>query len=140
MRLVLDAGAAYELVVGGPGAALVASALRAGVLPPAAPELLDLEVAAALRRAVTLGDLAADPAARVLAALSAMPLTRCPHRPLMARVWSLRDRLTATDACYVALAERLAGRGRGLLLTTDVELARTAATVGTIDIELVPVR
>lgn len=139
MRVVLDAGAAYELLTGGHGAPGVAAALRGAGAAPAAPELLDVEVAGALRRAVAAGDLEPEPALRVLAGLAAMPLSRWPHRPLVARAWALRDRLTAYDACYLALAERLAGPGRGLLLTTDRRLARVAVAVGTIDVEVVPV-
>lgn len=40
--------------------------------------------------------------------------------PLLARIWELRDNLTAYDAAYVALAEAL----DALLLTADGPLER----------------
>jgi len=42
-------------------------------------------------------------------------MARMPHRPLMGRVWELRDNLTPYDAAYVALAEAL----HATLLTVD---------------------
>jgi predicted nucleic acid-binding protein len=54
-----------------------------------------------------------------LADLSAIPLQRASHRPLLARCWELRDSLTIYDASYVALAEAL----NVLLLTGDRRLA-----------------
>ncbi len=85
-----------------------------------APELIDLEVASVWRRALRAGRLSNDRALRALADLAALPLARAPHRPLMARIWELRDNLTLYDAAYVALAEALEAR----LLTADRGLAR----------------
>lgn len=80
-----------------------------------APELIDLEVLSTLRRAVRAGRLDERRSGQVLDDLAALPLQRVPHLPLLARVWELRDNLTAYDAAYVALAESL----RALLLTAD---------------------
>ncbi len=85
-----------------------------------APELIDLEVASAWRRALGAGRLSNERALRALADLAALPLARAPHRPLMARIWELRDNLTLYDAAYVALAEALEAR----LLTADRRLTR----------------
>ena len=85
-----------------------------------APELIDLEVASTWRRALRAGRLSNERALRALADLAALPLARAPHRPLMARIWELRDNLTLYDAAYVALAEALEAR----LLTADRRLAR----------------
>lgn len=87
-----------------------------------APELVDLEVASTLRRAVRAGRLGERRAGQVLADLAALPLRRVPHLPLLPRVWELRDNLTAYDAAYVALAEAL----DTLLLTADGPLKRAA--------------
>lgn len=86
----------------------------------AAPELLDLEVASAWRRAVRRGRLLAPRAEQALADLAELPIARAPHRPLMRRIWELRDNLTAYDAAYVALAEALDWP----LLTADEPLSR----------------
>ncbi|MHC4089017.1 MAG: type II toxin-antitoxin system VapC family toxin [Planctomycetota bacterium] len=55
--------------------------------------------------------------------LTAWPLTRYPYDLFLARIWALRHHLTAHDAAYVALAERL----DVTLVTCD---ARLAASVG----------
>jgi predicted nucleic acid-binding protein len=92
-----------------------------GAEPLAAPELVDVEVASALRRLASAGSLAPERAARGLADLADLPITRTAHRPLLARCWALRENLTIYDAVYVALAEELGA----LLLTADQRLART---------------
>lgn len=81
-----------------------------------APEIIDLEVTSVWRR--TLTD--ERRAALALADLSAIPLRRAPHLPLLARCWELRHNLTPYDAAYVALAEAL----EVPLLTADHRLTR----------------
>lgn len=85
-----------------------------------APELVDLEVAAVLRRLAQRGGLSEDQARRAVGRLSVMPIERMRHRPLLERVWELRANITAYDAAYVATAEL---RG-ATLLTADQRLAR----------------
>jgi hypothetical protein len=53
-------------------------------------------------------------------------LIRYPHAPFRARVWELRDNLSAYDALYLALAEALEG---AILVTSDSGLAANAAHV-----------
>lgn len=86
----------------------------------AAPELLDLEVLSVLCGQMMAGTLDARRAGLALNDLSAMPLQRAPHLPLLPRCWELRANLTAYDASYVALAEALDAP----LLTGDRRLAR----------------
>lgn len=86
----------------------------------AAPDLVDVETLAVLRRrwlAGTLDDPRFDEAVTDLVAL---PLTRFPVRALLSRAAELRANVTAYDACYVALAEAL----DCALLTADVRLTR----------------
>jgi predicted nucleic acid-binding protein len=84
------------------------------------PHLVDAEVTHALRGLV-LGDrLAAARARRAIGRFSVLPLVRWPQTPLLGRVFALRDRLSAYDATYVALAEGLGAT----LLTRDAGLAR----------------
>jgi predicted nucleic acid-binding protein len=85
-----------------------------------APSVVDLEVIAALRGIVRGGEVTARRAERALEDLVSLPLDRAPHRRLARRIWELRDNLTAYDASYVALAERL----DTVLLTADAALAR----------------
>ena len=88
--------------------------LRGEVL--AAPELVDLEVVSVLRRQLAAGSLDARRAQLALADLVDLPLQRAPHVALLPRIWELRGNLSAYDASYVALAERL----DATLLTADV--------------------
>lgn len=85
-----------------------------------APELLDLEVLTVLRGQMIAGLLDVRRADLALNDLSAMPLKRAPHLPLLRRCWELRENVTTYDASYVALAEAL----DVLLLTGDRRLAR----------------
>jgi predicted nucleic acid-binding protein len=85
-----------------------------------APHLIDTEVASALRRKVLAKQLPADAAWAALDALRRLGLTRYPGSPLLARVWELRENLSAYDATYVALGEDLACG----LLTADGRLSR----------------
>ena len=96
----------------------------------AAPELIDLETASAIRRQVRAGQLDARRAGFALADLVDLPLRRAPHRWLLERCWVLRENLTVYDAAYVALAEMLGVP----LLTADAHLK--AAPGPTCEIEL----
>jgi predicted nucleic acid-binding protein len=85
------------------------------------PEVLDLEMAAVLRRLVVMErTLSARRASRALEDLADLPAERYGLRPLLGRVWELRDNLRAYDAAYVALAEALGA----VLITADRRLAR----------------
>jgi predicted nucleic acid-binding protein len=66
--------------------------------------------------------LSGDRAGEAVEDLLDLPLSRYPHEPLLPRIWALRDRCTAYDAAYVALAEVLAAP----LLTRDRGLAAAA--------------
>jgi predicted nucleic acid-binding protein len=72
-----------------------------------APDLIELETLNALRRLLRARAVTRDRAEQAVVHLAAMRLIRYPHAPLRARVWSLRDSLSAYDAAYVALAEVL---------------------------------
>lgn len=89
-----------------------------------APELLDFEVLATLRRRERRGELAEGRAREAIADLRDLPLFLHPARPLLDRAWELRANVTAADGLYLALAEALGGR----LLTTDGGLAQAART------------
>ncbi len=96
----------------------------------AVPELMDLEVASALRQLVTRGDLDVSRARRALADLAAMTVKRFSHVPLLDRIWELRENVTPYDAAYVALAEIL----HATLLTLDARLAAAPGVRARIDL------
>ncbi len=83
------------------------------------PHLLDVEVTAALRRRVRLGQTDVDVATEVMADLAGLAALRWDHEPLLRRVWELRENVTPYDAVYVVLAEMLDAP----LVTSDARLS-----------------
>lgn len=106
------------LGVDGAGGDAPRSRLQGEVLT--APELVDLEVMAAFRRALAAGRMDDHRAASALADLAALPLRRARHRTLLVRCWELRANVSVYDASYVALAEHL----DVVLVTADARLAK----------------
>lgn len=84
------------------------------------PHLVDAEVANALRRHVAAGRVDAGAAWAALDTWRRLGMTRYPAAGLLARVWELRENVSAYDASYIALAEGL----ECTLLTADARLAR----------------
>jgi predicted nucleic acid-binding protein len=117
ISFVLDASALVELAIGAsPDRDLIR---RARTGSGAAPELIDVEALKVLRRLVGDG-VDQDIVTRAVRDVHDAPISRMAHRPLMPRVWQLRLALSAYDATYVALAERLVVP----LLTCDAKLGR----------------
>jgi len=86
----------------------------------ALPDVADVEVAAVLRKA-WLGDLISETALEsAYGHLSALPATRYSTKPLLGRVFELRENVSPYDACYVALAELF----RCDLVTADKRLSK----------------
>jgi predicted nucleic acid-binding protein len=85
-----------------------------------APELIDLEIASYVRRAVRRGVMTPERAMRMLVDLAQMPFKRVSHVSFLSRIWELRDNLSPYDASYVAIAEIM----EATLITADARLAR----------------
>lgn len=85
----------------------------------AAPDLVDVETVAVLRKRWLAGDLSKNRFSTAIDDLEDLDMVRYPALPLMRRAFELRDNVTAYDAVYVALAERL----DCLLVTADQRLA-----------------
>lgn len=85
-----------------------------------APHLIDSEVASALRRRVRAQQLDAAAGWSILDTWRRLGMIRYPGVFLLDRIWELRENLSAYDASYVALAERLDCD----LLTADARLSR----------------
>lgn len=113
--IVLDASA---VVLGLLNAGDARRALAGEVV--AVPHLADSEVSQAMRAQVRRGDVGAEQAAAALEQLAKLGLRRFGAAPHLARIWELRDNLSAYDATYVALAEALDCE----LVTADVRLAQ----------------
>jgi predicted nucleic acid-binding protein len=84
-----------------------------------APHLLDLEVVQVLRRLVREGAVSARRADEAVQDLLDLRITKYPHSVLLPRIWHLRHNLSAHDAAYVVLAEKLGA----VLLTRDKRLS-----------------
>jgi predicted nucleic acid-binding protein len=118
--IVLDASAMVDLLVGDAAATSELRARLRGESAVHVPHVLDVEVVSGLRRQVLRGRLDARNARRALRRFGVLPLVRWSHTPLLGRALALRDRLSAADAMYVALAEGLGAT----LLTRDARMAR----------------
>lgn len=118
MTLVVDASIALEYLLKTPLGERAASQLSTAAL--FAPELLDAEVLAVLRREVLAGRLDAGRAREAVDDLCAWPLERISHRELVATAWTLRHNATAYDALYLAAAHM----HDATILTADGPLSR----------------
>jgi len=116
--MIVDASAAVEYLLQSTlGLRVTALMADADV---AAPELLDVEVLAVLRREVLRGRLDSKRAKEAVEDLLDWGLERISHRRLLRGAWDLRGHVTAYDALYVEAA-----RQRGVaLVTADGPLAR----------------
>ena len=123
-RVVVDASALVEALLATERAPRVVVAMAAPDVELHVPALCDVEVASALRRGLAAGRLDEARALAALEDLADLPLTRHGHQLLLGRILALRHNLSAYDATYAALAERLDAS----LLTADRGLAAAAAS------------
>ena len=118
-RLVVDASALMAILldpderVGHVGALMSSRQMHA-------PSLLPYEIANALRRLRAAGIVSASEATAAHVQLRQLAVQYWPYEVLADRGWELGGALTAYDAAYVALAERLDAP----LVTADQRLAR----------------
>ncbi|MPZ14863.1 MAG: PIN domain-containing protein [Chloroflexi bacterium] len=85
----------------------------------AAPDLVDVETVAVLRKRWLAGTISNSRFAAAVEDLEAIDIDRYPTLPFMRRAYELRANVTAYDAAYVGLAEVLGCE----LLTADRRLA-----------------
>lgn len=123
--IVIDAGVLTDFLLARPAAieAVESEFFGREHEPLHAPELIEPETLNALRGLIRGGKITVERGSEAVFDLANVRLIRYPHAPLRARVWELRDRLTAYDASYLALAEALDG---SVLLTGDDAVAAHA--------------
>lgn len=119
-RIVVDASAVGDLLLRPDQAVQIKEALRTAGAELHAPELIDIEVASAFRKALHAGELSESRLDAALADYFDLNLVRHRHKFLVSRVLQLRYNFSPYDATYVALAEQLDAS----LLTADEALAR----------------
>lgn len=103
--LVVDASVLVEVALGNTAAEKTLHELGGRRL--LAPELVDAEVANALKGHERAGNVDRETATAFVRLLVDVPLRRVSHRLLLQDAWDLRHRLSTYDAFYVALARRL---------------------------------
>lgn len=128
--IVVDCSAVVDVLLSAPGSGDVRRLLGGRELH--APDLLDVEVVSALRGLVLGRHLSVERASAALGDYDQLPVRRWPiSHPFRTRMLSLRDRATAYDAAYVAVAEALGCS----LITRDARLARAVDAL--VDVVLV---
>ena len=123
--IVADASALAELLLVGPRAKSIRGAL-AEHTELHVPEHFHVEVLSALRRYSIRRELSELRASETISALAELRTLSYPVIELVDAVWALRETLTAYDAAYLALAQRLDVG----LIALDGGLARAAAADG----------
>jgi predicted nucleic acid-binding protein len=128
--IVLDASAVIDWLIQSPAGRLVETRIYSHNETLHAPHLLDLEVAQVLRRLAREGAISDQRADTAIQDLLQLRIVRYPHLFLLPRIWQHRYNLSAYDAAYVALAEKLGAA----LITRDSRLA--AASGHGVQVEL----
>jgi predicted nucleic acid-binding protein len=128
--IVLDASAAIDWLLQTSAGQRIEKRIYSHHESLHAPHLLDLEVVQVLRRLVREGAVSAHRADQAIEDLLDLRITRYPHFLLLPRIWQLRHKLSAYDAAYVVLVEKLGAR----LLTRDGRLASASGHAALIEL------
>jgi predicted nucleic acid-binding protein len=125
---VVDASAIVDLLIPSDIARrdFILAELPEPAQPWLAPDILPFEVFSVIRRHALRGVLVGKLAATALRRLRMLPIELIQTDGLLDPAWSLRDRFSAADALYAALA---IGASEPLL-TSDMRLARAAVDAG----------
>jgi predicted nucleic acid-binding protein len=123
--IVLDASAAIDWLLQTAAGRQIEERIYSRGESLHAPHLLDLEVAQVLRRLEREGAIFPARADQAIQDLLDLRITRYPHFIFLRRIWRMRQSLSAYDAAYVALAEKLAAA----LITRDARLAAACSKV-----------
>jgi predicted nucleic acid-binding protein len=122
--IVIDASLLANAIGDDGSAGRTAREELAGADGISAPDLVDVETVAVLRKRWLAETITARRFSAAIGDLGDLSFDRYPTLPLMRRAYELRANVTAYDAAYIALAEALECR----LVTADGRLARAPGT------------
>ena len=128
--IVLDASAAVDWLLQTSAGQEIERRIYARQESLHAPHLLDLEVGQVLRRLVREAVISARRGEEAIQDLLALRVTRYPHFVFLHRILQLRHNLSAYDAAYVVLAEKL----DATLITRDARLASDSSRVAAVEV------
>ena len=128
--IVLDASAAVDWLLQTAAGQRIEQRIYAGQETLYTVSLLDVEFAQVLRRLVRQGSLTPKRAEEAIEDMAALRITRYAPVLLLQRIWRLRQNLSAYDAAYVALAERL----QAPLITRDQRMAAAPGHTASVEV------
>jgi len=128
--IVLDASAAVDWLLQTPAGKRIEDRLYLQKESLHAPHLLDLEVTQVLRRLARQGIISRLRAEQAVRDLLDLRIHRYPHFMFLSRIWQMRNNLSAYDAAYVVLAEKL----NAILITRDSRLASASGHLAEVEI------
>ncbi|MGC1449133.1 MAG: type II toxin-antitoxin system VapC family toxin [Candidatus Sulfotelmatobacter sp.] len=128
--IVLDASAAVDWLLQTPAGQRIENRIYSRNETLHTPHLLDLEVVQVLRRLAWQGLVPARRADEAIRDLLDLRMTRYPHPVLVPRIWQLRHNVSAYDAAYIVLAEKLGAA----LVTRDRRLASASGHAARVEL------
>jgi predicted nucleic acid-binding protein len=128
--IVLDASAAVDWLLQTSAGRRIETRIYSRSESLHTPHLLDLEVAQVLRRLVREHVVSAQRAYEATEDLLDLRITRYPHFLLLPLIWQHRHNLSAYDAAYIVLAEKLGAT----LITRDARLASAPGHGATVEL------
>lgn len=128
--IVLDASAAVDWLLQTPAGQRIEKRIYSRNESLHAPHLLDLEVTQVLRRLAREGTVPSRRAEEAVLDLQDLRITRYPHFVLLMEIWQRRHNLSAYDAAYIILAEKLGAS----LLTRDGRLAGASGNAAIVEV------
>ena len=130
--IVLDASAALDWLLQTPVGRRIEERIFFGKESLHAPHLIDVEIAAALRRLEREGQISFPRIDQAFEDWMDLRIARYPHEVFLPEIWSHRHNYSAREAAYLVLAKKLGAA----LLTRDRRLASGYGSVDGIKVEV----